>query len=291
MLFRSTQNIDGKIITSFNNNDRHTDRLIEVLNDKCTLFIAFLNIHITDILIKEALTDSPLLIIKENINCGNLLNNDRFNLPIDRINPPIDCPINERHYEEIYSSICMDRIILDLRNILNLIYLNRSHHDYSNIIVTQQEHKSEQRKVCFINVVCFINTFLVFLIKYFKRISQKDIAERISKEVLQNICSKHNPLPKTQLQTMNKRYSQKDKGKAPAVQPKGIRKPLLKISNMHEGISLETISLQDTLLAEAMYSRGEKSVILQKVPNTDLMFQDGEFTDLPFHIKLLLDNL
>ena len=60
---------------------------------------------------------------------------------------------------------------------------------------------------------------------------------------------------------------------------------------MHEGVSLETISLQDTLLVEVMYSCGEKSVILQKVPNTDLMFQDGEFTDLHFHIKLLLDNL
>ena len=30
---------------------------------------------------------------------------------------------------------------------------------------------------------------------------------------------------------------------------------------------------------------------LQKVLRTDLMFQAGEFTDLPLHIKLLLDNL
>ena len=60
---------------------------------------------------------------------------------------------------------------------------------------------------------------------------------------------------------------------------------------MHEGISLETISLQDTLLAKALYSDGDKSVILQKVVDSDLMFQDGEFTDLPLHIKLLLDNL
>jgi len=35
----------------------------------------------------------------------------------------------------------------------------------------------------------------------------------------------------------------------------------------------------------------KKSVILQKVLHTDLMFQNGEFTDLPLHIKLLLDNL
>ena len=60
---------------------------------------------------------------------------------------------------------------------------------------------------------------------------------------------------------------------------------------MHEGVLIETISLQDTLLVEAMYSCGEKSVILQKVLRIDLMFQDGEFTDLPLHIKLLLDNL
>ena len=118
-------------------------------------------------------------------------------------------------------------------------------------------------------------------------------SKRILKEVLQeNIRSKHNPFPKTQLQTtMNKRFSQKDKGKALAVQPKGIRKPSVKISDMHEGVSLETISLQDTLLAEAMYSCGDKSVILQKVLDTNLMFQDGEFTNFPLHIKLLLDNL
>ena len=184
----------------------------------------------------------------------------------------------------------MDRIILDFNQSLNPTYFDRPHHDHSNIIATQTEHKSEQRKVCFINFVCFINVFIVFLIKYFKRISQKDIDRRISKEVF--ICSKYNPFPKTQLQTtMSKRFSQKDTGKAPAVQPKGTRKPSVKISDMHEGVSIETISLQDTLLAEAMYSCGDKSVILQKVPDSDFMFQDGEFTDLPFHIKLLLDNL
>ena len=30
----------------------------------------------TDVLIKEDLIDSPLLIIKEKINCGNFLNKD-----------------------------------------------------------------------------------------------------------------------------------------------------------------------------------------------------------------------
>ena len=81
------------------------------------------------------------------------------------------------------------------------------------------------------------------------------------------------------------------KGKAPAMQPKQFWKPSIRISDRHEGISIETISLQDTLLAAAMYSCGEKSVILQKMLHIDLMFQDGEFTDLPLHIKLLLDNL
>ena len=40
-----------------------------------------------------------------------------------------------------------------------------------------------------------------------------------------------------------------------------------------------------------MYSCGEKSEILQEVLHTDLIFQNGEFTNLPLHIKLLLDNL
>ena len=56
----------------------------------------------------------------------------------------------------------------------------------------------------------------------------------------------------------------KGKGKAPTVQPKEIRKASVKISDKHEGILIETISLQDTLLAEAMYSCGGKSEILQE---------------------------
>ena len=40
-----------------------------------------------------------------------------------------------------------------------------------------------------------------------------------------------------------------------------------------------------------MYSCGEKGEILQEVLCTNLIFQNGEFTNLPFHIKLLLDNL
>ena len=95
---------------------------------------------------------------------------------------------------------------------------------------------------------------------------------------------------------MSKNTSQADmkgKGKAPAVQPKPkqSRKPYVRILDRHEGVSIETISLQDTLLAKAIYSCGGKNEILQQVLHTDLIFQDGEFTNLPFHIKLLLDNL
>ena len=73
----------------------------------------------------------------------------------------------------------------------------------------------------------------------------------------QNNISRHNLFPKTQLQTtMSKRTSQTDmkgKGKAPTMQPKQFRKPSVKISDKNEGVLIETISLQDTLLAEAMY--------------------------------------
>ena len=105
------------------------------------------------------MTDSPLFIIKENSNCGNFLNNDRFNFLIDRINynPLTGFTINKRLYkkplfhmfsqDEIYSNTYMDRIILDFKNVLNLTYFDRIHHDCSNTATTQQEHKDVQRKV------------------------------------------------------------------------------------------------------------------------------------------------
>ena len=57
-----------------------------IINDVLTPFIVISNTHIIDLLIKEVLTDNPLLIIKENINCGNSLNKDRFNYLTDRVN-------------------------------------------------------------------------------------------------------------------------------------------------------------------------------------------------------------
>ena len=150
-----------------------TDSIIEmpnkiIINDIFTPFIVSLNIHLMDILIKEALTDSPLFIIKENSNCGNFLNDDRFSFLTNIINynPLIGFTINKRLYketlfhmfsqDEIYSNTYMDRIILDFKNLLNLTYFDRIHHDCSNTTTTQQEHKVVQRKACFI-----INAFLI----------------------------------------------------------------------------------------------------------------------------------
>ena len=115
--------------------------------------------------------------------------------------------------DEIYSNTYMDRIILDFKNLLNLTYFDRIHHDCSNTTTTQQEHKDVRRKVCFI-----INAFLAFLIKHFEKISQKDIdrktfkitfTEALQKDIyFQNHVSRHNLFPKTQLQTtMSKRTS------------------------------------------------------------------------------------
>ena len=93
---------DGNMDAIFCSQYAWTDSMIEVpnkiiVNDIFTLFIVYLNIHLTDILIKEALIDSPLLIIKENVNCGNFLNNGIFTLLTDRINynPLTDFPINK----------------------------------------------------------------------------------------------------------------------------------------------------------------------------------------------------
>ena len=133
-----------------------TDSIIEmpnkiIINDIFTPFTVSLNTHLTDILIKETLTDSPLFIIKENSNCGNFLNNDRFyfltNFLTDKINynPLTSFTINKRLYketlfhmfsqDEIYSNTY--RIILDFKNLLNLTYFDRIHHDCFNTATTQ----------------------------------------------------------------------------------------------------------------------------------------------------------
>ena len=92
-----------------------TDSLTDVpnkiiINNILTPFIVSSNAHIIDVLlkaplIKEALIGIPLLIIKENINCGNFLNKDRFNFLTKRVNYEslTDFPIiiiDERLYGE-----------------------------------------------------------------------------------------------------------------------------------------------------------------------------------------------
>ena len=90
---------DRNMNAIFFNQYEWTDNMIEVpnksiINDIFTPFIVSSNTHITKDLIKEALTDSPLLIIKENIYCGNFLNKDRFNFFTGEVNhkPLIDFP-------------------------------------------------------------------------------------------------------------------------------------------------------------------------------------------------------
>ena len=104
---------DGNMDTIFCNqyawtNSIWTDSMIEVLNkiivnDIFTTFIVSLNIHKTDNLIKEALTDS----ITEHINIGNILNKYRFNFLTNKVNhtslidfPQIITVVDERLYGE-----------------------------------------------------------------------------------------------------------------------------------------------------------------------------------------------
>ena len=224
-----------------------------IINNILIPFIVSSNTHITDVSIKEALIDSPLLIIKENNNCGNFLNKDRFNFLTYRVNhksltdfSQTITLVDERLYgealfhifsqNEIYSNTYKtNRIITDFVKFLNSCPSNieRLHHDYS-YTTTQRGHKCVQRKVCFI--ICTLNFKNDFLIKHFKEISQKYIGERILKMNLkealhenvyfQNNISRNNLFPKTQLQTtINKKPSKTDmkgKGKASTVQPKEI---------------------------------------------------------------------
>ena len=110
-----------------------TNSLIDVpnriiTNNILTPFIVSSDTHPTYVLIKEVLTNTLLLIIKENINCGNFLNKDRFNFFTRKVNHKllIDCPwtitvVDERLYgealfhifsqNEIYSNTYMDRIM------------------------------------------------------------------------------------------------------------------------------------------------------------------------------------
>ena len=168
-----------------------TNSLIDVpnriiTNNILTPFIVSSDTHSTYVLIKEALTNSPLLIIKENINCGNFLNKDKFNFFTGKVNhkPLTDfrqiiTVVDERLYgealfhifslNEIYSNIYMSRIMVDFEIFLNSTHFDKLHHGYFNTTTTQQEHKGVQRKVCFI--IYTLNFKNDFLIRHFKEIS------------------------------------------------------------------------------------------------------------------------
>ena len=158
-----------------------------IINNIITPFIVSSDTHTTNVLIKEVLIDTPLLVIKENINCGNFLNKDRFNFLTERVNYKSLTDfhiiiIDERlHGEalfhifsqnEIYSNTYKtDRIMADFVKFLNSShpYIDRLHHGYS-YNTTQQEHKSVQEKVCFI-----------IYAKHFKGILQKGIDGEVFK--------------------------------------------------------------------------------------------------------------
>ena len=101
---------DGNMNAIFFDQHEWTNNMMEVLNkiiinDIFTLFKVSSNTHITNVLITEVLTDSPLLLIKENINCGNFMNKDRFNFFTRKINHKLltDFPqtitvVDERFY-------------------------------------------------------------------------------------------------------------------------------------------------------------------------------------------------
>ena len=132
-----------------------TNSLIDVpnriiTNNILSPFIVSSDTHPTYVLIKEVLTNTLLLIIKENINCGNFLNKDRFNFFTGKVNyklltdfPQTITVVDERLYgetlfsqNEIYSNTYKYRIMADIEIFLNSTHLDRLHHDCSNATVT-----------------------------------------------------------------------------------------------------------------------------------------------------------
>ena len=125
-----------------------TDGLIDIpikvlINNILILFTIIPNTHMTDVLIKEVLTDSPLLIIKKNINCGNFLNKDRFNYRF-----PTDFPIttvDERlHGEALFHIFSQNEIY---NNTSNHPDIDKLHHGYSYTTTQQIPLHSKSTKV------------------------------------------------------------------------------------------------------------------------------------------------
>ncbi|KAK9994612.1 hypothetical protein SO802_024315 [Lithocarpus litseifolius] len=96
---------------------------------------------------------------------------------------------------------------------------------------------------------------------------------------------------------MTSSASRKNKGKAPAQdypQDKGI--PAGQFFVMHKGASSRrnpsrSTSLQETVPAEVTFSSGNINITLQEVISKILQFHNGNFSELPTPVKVLLDNL
>ena len=161
---------------AYHNQYARTDGLIDIpikviINNILILFTIISNTNMTDVLIKEILIDSPLLIIKEHINYGNFLNKDRFNFLTNKVNYKslIDFPqtiivIDKRLYgealfhifsqSETYSKTYKtERIMADFVKFLNSRHsdIDRLCQDYS-YTTTQRLHKSVEKKSLFYHI-------------------------------------------------------------------------------------------------------------------------------------------
>ena len=104
--------LDRIMLTIFFSHYERTDGLTNkpskiIIKDILTLFTVISKTHITNVLLKEVLTNPPLLIIKKKITDCNFLNKDGINLLIDKDNHKslIDSlqtiiVVNERLYGE-----------------------------------------------------------------------------------------------------------------------------------------------------------------------------------------------
>ncbi|KAK9994918.1 hypothetical protein SO802_024621 [Lithocarpus litseifolius] len=96
---------------------------------------------------------------------------------------------------------------------------------------------------------------------------------------------------------MSSSASRKHKGKAPAQDyPQDKRFPAEHSFVMHEGASSRknpsrSTSLQEPVPAEVTFSNGDTNITLQEVTSKILQFHNGNFSDLPTPVKVLLDNL
>ena len=165
------------------------------------------------------MTDTPLLIIKEKINCGNFLDKDKFNFLTRRVNDKslTDFPIivvDKRLYGEALFHIFpqneipsntykTDRIMIDFVKFFNSNHsdINKLYYNYS-CTTTQRKHKGVEKEVC--SIIYVLNFKNYFPTNHFKGIPQKDIGKRALKMNLkealqrniyfQNIISGHNDI-------------------------------------------------------------------------------------------------